>query len=79
MRRMSRKANCYDNATKESFFHTLKTELVYHEHYRTREEAKASVFEWIEALYNRQRLHSALGYRSPAEFEAAVTQDLVAA
>ena len=67
---MSRKGNCYDNATKESFFHSLKTELVHHEHYRTREEAKASVFEWIEVFYNRQRLHSALGYRSPAEFEA---------
>ncbi len=66
---MSRKGNCYDNAAKESFFHTLKTELVHHEHYRTRAEARASVFEYIEAFYNRQRLHSTLDYRSPVDFE----------
>ncbi len=75
---MSRKGNCYDNATKESFFHTLKTELVYHEHYRTREEARASVFEYIEAFYNRERLHSSLGYRSPVEFEAAAEREVAA-
>lgn len=68
---MSRKGNCYDNAVKESFFHTLKTELVVHEHYRTRAEARASIFEYIEAFYNRQRLHSSLGYMSPVDFEAA--------
>ena len=67
---MSRKGNCYDNAVKESFFHTLKTELCDHEHYKTRAEARASVFEFIEVFYNRQRLHSTLGYCSPAEFEA---------
>jgi putative transposase len=67
---MSRKGNCYDNAVKESFFHTLKTELCDHEHYRTRAEARASVFEFIEVFYNRTRLHSTLGYCSPAEFEA---------
>jgi putative transposase len=67
---MSRKGNCYDNAVKESFFHTLKTELCDHEHYRTRAEARASVFEFIEVFYNRQRLHSTLGYCSPVEFEA---------
>ncbi len=66
---MSRTGNCYDNAAKESFFHTLKTELVHHEHYRTREEARASVFEYIEAFYNRTRIHSTLDYCSPAEFE----------
>jgi len=66
---MSRTGNCYDNAVAESFFHTLKTELVHHEHYRTRAEAKASVFEYIEAFYNRQRLHSTLDYCSPIEFE----------
>jgi transposase InsO family protein len=66
---MSRKGNCYDNAAKESFFHTLKTELVNHEHYRTREEARASVFDYIEVFYNRQRLHSTLGYLSPSNFE----------
>ncbi len=67
---MSRKGNCYDNAAKESFFHTLKTELVHHTHYKTRDEAKASLFDYIEIFYNRQRLHSSLGYRSPEEFEA---------
>ena len=67
---MSRKGNCYDNAVKESFFHTLKTELCDHEHYRTRDEARASVFEYIEVFYNRRRLHSTLGYLSPMEFEA---------
>ncbi|MSR61860.1 MAG: IS3 family transposase, partial [Planctomycetes bacterium] len=67
---MSRKGNCYDNAVQESFFHTLKTELCDHEHYRTRAEARASVFEFIEVFYNCQRLHSTLGYRSPTECEA---------
>jgi transposase InsO family protein len=67
---MSRKGNCYDNAVQESFFHTLKTELCDHEHYRTRAEARASVFEFIEVFYNRQRLHSTLDYLSPTEFEA---------
>jgi len=69
---MSRKGNCYDNAAKESFFHTLKTELVHHHHYRTRDEARASVFEYIEAFYNRRRLHSTLGYRSPHDFETVI-------
>lgn len=67
---MSGKGNCYDNAVKESFFHTLKTELCDHEHYRTRAQARASVFEFIEVFYNRTRLHSTLGYCSPSEFEA---------
>ena len=67
---MSGKGNCYDNAVKESFFHTLKTELCNHEHYRTRQEAKASIFEYIEVFYNRQRLHSTIGYLSPMQFEA---------
>jgi len=70
---MSRKGNCYDNAVKESFFHTLKTELVNHVRYRTRDEARASVFEYIEAFYNRQRIHSSLGYQSPSDFERAGT------
>jgi len=71
---MSRKGNCYDNAAKESFFHTLKTELVHHELYRTRAEARASVFDYIETFYNRQRLHSTLGYLSPVEFELAAAE-----
>ena len=65
---MSSKGNCYDNAVVESFFRTLKTELVYFEKYVTREQAKLSIFEYIEVFYNRQRLHSALGYQIPAEF-----------
>jgi putative transposase len=67
---MSGKGNCYDNAVQESFFHTLKTELCVHEHYRTRVEAQASIFEYIEVFYNRQRLHSTIGYLSPLAFEA---------
>jgi len=66
---MSGKGNCYDNAVAESFFHTLKTELVYFENYQTREEAKSSIFEYIEVFYNRQRRHSALNYVSPVNFE----------
>ena len=66
---MSRKGNCWDNAAMESFFGTLKTELVYHRNYETRAEAQSDIFEYIEVFYNRQRLHSALGYRSPVAFE----------
>lgn len=66
---MSRKGNCYDNAYVESFFHTLKTELVYRTEFATREEAKKAIFEFIEVWYNRERLHSSLGYKSPVEFE----------
>lgn len=68
---MSRRGNCYDNAPMESFFATLKKELVHHEDYATVEEAKASIFEYIELFYNRIRRHSSLGYVSPAEFEYA--------
>jgi putative transposase len=66
---MSGRGNCYDNAVAESFFHTLKTELVHHHRYQTRTEAHASLFEYIEGFYNRQRKHSALGYQSPSEYE----------
>jgi putative transposase len=66
---MSRKGNCYDNAVVESFFHSLKTEWVHHYRYKTRTEAKASIFEYIEIFYNRQRRHSQLGYLAPAEYE----------
>ncbi len=58
---MSRTGNCYDNAVTESFFGTLKTELVNHEHYTTQDQARQSLFEWIEVFYNRQRRHSSLG------------------
>ena len=66
---MSRKGNCYDNAHVESFFHSLKTELVYRKNFKTREEAKQAIFEWIETWYNRERRHSALGYLSPVDYE----------
>lgn len=66
---MSSTGNCYDNAITESFFHTLKTELTYLEKYQSREQAKRSIFEYIEIFYNRKRLHSSLGYLSPVEFE----------
>ena len=66
---MSGKGNCYDNAVAESFFHTLKTELVHHEIYETRNQAKRSVLEYIEFFYNRIRLHSALDYQTPIEFK----------
>ncbi len=66
---MSRRGNCYDNAVAESFFHTLKTELVHRHRYESRAEAHASLFEYIEGFYNRKRKHSALGYHSPSEYE----------
>ncbi|WYJ39152.1 IS3 family transposase [Bradyrhizobium sp. 2S1] len=66
---MSRKADCYDNAPMESFFHTLKIELVYHTHYATRAEATRDIFAYIEGFYNRTRRHSAIGYVSPIEME----------
>jgi transposase InsO family protein len=69
---MSGKGNCYDNAIMESFFHTLKTELVQFHRYRTRAEARESVFEYIEVFYNRIRRHSSLNYRSPFEYERKI-------
>jgi len=69
---MSRTGNCYDNAAMESFWSTLKRELVHHHKYATREEARLSIFEYIEVFYNRVRRHSSLGYVSPEAFEAAL-------
>lgn len=66
---MSRKGNCWDNAVAESFFSTLKTERVHHQLYRSRDEARRDIFEYIEVFYNRVRLHSTLGYLSPVQFE----------
>ncbi len=68
---MSRKGNCWDNAPAESFFHTLKLEL--DEEFATRDAARAALFEFIEQIYNRKRLHSSIGYVSPATFEAELT------
>jgi putative transposase len=67
---MSRKGNCWDNAVAESFFATLKTELIYGRAWQTREELRRAVFEYIEIFYNRQRLHSAVDYRTPAQAES---------
>jgi len=66
---MSRKGDCWDNAVAESFFGIMKTELIYHEKYGGQQDALHSIFEYIEAFYNRERRHSALGYLSPAEYE----------
>lgn len=71
---MSRSGNCYDNAYAESFFHTLKVELVHRRRFTTRKEAMAAIFEYIEVWYNRRRIHSALGYKTPMEYERAARQ-----
>lgn len=70
---MSRRGNALDNAPMESFFHTLKTELVHHRSYATREEARRDLFAYVEGFYNRARLHSGLGYRTPVEAEQRAT------
>ena len=69
---MSGKGDCWDNAMMESFWATLKSELVNHEQYATRQEARRSIFQYIELFYNRKRLHSSLGYLSPEAFEASL-------
>jgi len=69
---MSRKGNCWDNAVAESFFHTLKTELIYLEDFDTHEQTQTAVFEYIEVFYNRQRCHSANGYLAPLAYEQAL-------
>lgn len=70
---MSRKANCYDNAAMESFWSTLKHELVYRRRFATRAEAITAIFDYIEGFYNRTRLHSALGYQSPLDYESSLS------
>ncbi len=70
---MSRKGNCWDNAVVESFFATLKTELVFHQQYRTRDEARSDIFAYIEMWYNRKRRHSSLDYLSPINYESKMT------
>jgi transposase InsO family protein len=76
---MSRKAECWDNAPMESFFGTLKQELVYRTVYKTRKEAISAIFEYIEVFYNRQRLHSTLGFMAPAEYEEISASQALAA
>ena len=66
---MSRKANCYDNAVVESFFKTIKAELTRKQKFKTQDEARSAIFEYIEIFYNRKRIHSTLGYLSPVEYE----------
>ena len=66
---MSRKGNCWDNTVMENFYRTLKIGLIYQRKYETRIEAKRDIFEYIEIFYNRERLHSSLGYNSPEEYE----------
>jgi len=68
---MSRKGNCWDNAIAESFFHTLKTELIHVSRYTTPADARQSIFQYIEGYYNQKRMHSAIDYRTPIEVECA--------
>jgi transposase InsO family protein len=72
---MSRRGNCWDNAPTESFFASLKKEMVYRTRFETREQARSALFEWIEVWYNRKRRHSTLGYLSPEAFERKHQQD----
>jgi transposase InsO family protein len=66
---MGSRGDCYDNAVKESFFASLEKDLLRRRSFRTRQEARSEVFDYIEVFYNRERLHSTLGYRSPEEYE----------
>ncbi|MBC7074506.1 MAG: IS3 family transposase [Syntrophomonadaceae bacterium] len=75
---MSRKGNCYDNACAETFFSTIKCEMLYHKKYKTREEARRDIFWYIEVFYNRKRRHQSLGYLTPAEFKRNYIAKLVA-
>jgi transposase InsO family protein len=68
-RSMSRKGNCWDNAVAESFFKTIKVEWIYSKSFINQEQAQLSIFQWIESWYNRQRRHSALGYKTIEEFD----------
>lgn len=75
---MSRKGNCYDNACAETFFSTIKCEMLYHKKYETRDEAHKDIFWYIEIFYNRKRRHQALGYMTPAVYRESFTEKLVA-
>ena len=76
---MSRKGNCWDNAVAESFFKTLKTEMVYHRDFKTKAVAKLAIFQYIEVWYNRQRRHSALGYLTPCQYEELLLNNKISA
>lgn len=73
---MSRKGNCYDNACIESFHSVIKKELIFHERYQTREEAKRSIFNYIMTFYNYKRIHSAINYMTPLQYEKMYIQQL---
>ena len=70
LRSMSGKGNCYDNAVAESFFSSLKNEIVHHRDYHTRDQARSEIFEYIELFYNRQRIHQSLNYQTPMQYES---------
>jgi len=72
---MSRKGNCYDNAFIESFFSTLKYELVYHHRFASLAQARTAIFDYLETFYNRTRLHSSLAYQTPISFESQLNQN----
>jgi putative transposase len=76
---MSRQGNCWDNAVAESFFKTIKTELIYHRKFVTRQKARLAIFEYIEGWYNRKRRHSALDYHTPYHLESLYLENYVAA
>jgi putative transposase len=69
LRSMSSKGNCYDNAVAESFFSSLKNEIIHHRDYHSQDEARADIFEYIELFYNRKRLHQSLNYQTPMNYE----------
>jgi len=75
---MSRKGNCYDNACAETFFSTIKCELLYHKKYATREAAHKDIFWYIESFYNRKRRHKAIGNMSPIQYKEAYYTRLTA-
>ena len=68
--KLSRKGNCYDNAVVESFFSSLKNEIVHHQDFYTRQEARSDIFDYIELFYNRRRKHESLGHHTPAAYES---------
>ena len=70
VRSMSGKGNCYDNAVAESFFSSLKNEIVHHRDYHTRDQARSEIFEYIELFYNRRRLHQSLAYQTPISYDS---------
>jgi len=76
---MSRKGNCWDNAVAESFFKSMKTELIYHRKFATRKEARLAIFEYIEGWYNRRRRYYALDYHTPCHLESLILQKKVTA